>query len=473
MTGDRDRKQQTGGWLQRWTAESGSGGESGPPAREEPAWHDPTTWEDWFPLIQFTRAGDQWTVQDSYAGTVMLGAPGTGKTTYVGWRWARGFLEAGFGGLVLTAKVDEAETWARYAQKCGRSDDLLFFGPDHLARYNFLECELAAMPGDSGAEVLNLSSLIDTLAALVDHFGGASPGGDKFWEGTRRQLLRNTIRTLLLAEEPLTMLNMARVVDSAPIQGEQFDPDSYCFQLLDKARKSAAASGDEDELFDFRTARQYWERNYGKLSDRTRSSVKATFDTLVQTFQERAIHKLFSTETTLSPDDTFIRGKIIVLDMALDDPRWGGETGRVAQALFRILWQRSLSRRDKRVHPRPVFCWIDEAHDFVGQHEQNFQTKCRDKRVANVFLTQNATNFVVALGGPTAASMLELIQSYAFLGNHGEGTMRLAQSLLPGFPLEELQFLGDGEAIVRLPRRLAIDGGRPWLPVRFQGEFEF
>ncbi|MCA9639499.1 MAG: TraM recognition domain-containing protein, partial [Myxococcales bacterium] len=61
--------------------------------------------------------------------------------------------------------------------------------------------------------------------------------------------------------------------------------------------------------------------------------------------------------------------------------------------------QRSIERRAVDDATRPVFLWADEAQNFVSSYDQQFATTCRGARVALVYLTQNCSNFVAALGG--------------------------------------------------------------------------
>src|SRR5687767_4369623 len=63
---------------------------------------------------------DCWRLQDAAEGAIIFGATGSGKTTGSGEAIAKSFLRAGCGGLVLTAKVDEAKLWERYCRETGR-----------------------------------------------------------------------------------------------------------------------------------------------------------------------------------------------------------------------------------------------------------------------------------------------------------------------------------------------------------------
>lgn len=78
------------------------------------------------PLLWVTPS-DAWRIRDACEGTAILGQTGSCKTSGSGETIAKTFLATGLGGLVLTAKVDEALLWQRYAQETGRTKDLFFF----------------------------------------------------------------------------------------------------------------------------------------------------------------------------------------------------------------------------------------------------------------------------------------------------------------------------------------------------------
>ncbi|HEX4610070.1 MAG TPA: hypothetical protein VH092_17890, partial [Urbifossiella sp.] len=67
---------------------------------------------------------------------------GSGKSSASGRLVALSYLRQGFGGLVLCAKPDEAETWRQYCHQTGRSDQLIVFSPTSSWRLNFLDYEL-------------------------------------------------------------------------------------------------------------------------------------------------------------------------------------------------------------------------------------------------------------------------------------------------------------------------------------------
>ena len=57
---------------------------------------------------------DNWTLRDAVRGVQIFGGIGSGKSSGSGRSLALSFLKSGFGGIVLTGKVDEAERWKNY-----------------------------------------------------------------------------------------------------------------------------------------------------------------------------------------------------------------------------------------------------------------------------------------------------------------------------------------------------------------------
>ena len=70
------------------------------------------TWPLDLPLVGFSkREADVWTLGDAFQGVLIMGENGSGKTSGSGELLARKYLKAGFGGLVLCFKTDEAALW--------------------------------------------------------------------------------------------------------------------------------------------------------------------------------------------------------------------------------------------------------------------------------------------------------------------------------------------------------------------------
>lgn len=364
---------------------------SGPKPKAEPeggrAAFDP------FPLDQTLlqlspHAADALVLRDVLEGVQIIGATGSGKTSGSGAALARAFLASGFGGLVLTTKIDEPNLWRSYAAATGRSGDLVFFGPAHTHRFNFLQYE-ATRPGPGAGSVENLVELFLTLLEASE--SGEGKSSEKFWDRSVRQLLRNTIGLLRLAGQPLSMPVISDVIRTAPRSPDSLhDPDwqkqSLCWQCLEAAHHQRG--------LDYDIIEAYWLGEFPEQDERTRSNIIMTFSTMADLFCRGELRELFGTKLTLLPEFSH-HGAVILLDLPV---KRYGQVGRFAQVLFKHLWQQAVERRDVARNPRPVFLWCDEAQEFIVKHDMLYQATARSARAATVYLTQTISAYYARLG---------------------------------------------------------------------------
>ena len=62
-------------------------------------------------------AEDVWRLEDAVRGVQIFGGIGSGKSSASGRELALTYLKNGYSGIVLTGKVDEKETWIKYAKE--------------------------------------------------------------------------------------------------------------------------------------------------------------------------------------------------------------------------------------------------------------------------------------------------------------------------------------------------------------------
>ncbi len=84
------------------------------------------------------------------------------------------------------------------------------------------------------------------------------------------------------------------------------------------------------------------------------------------------------------------------------------------QSAFTYLWQLACEQRDVKTNPRPVFWFVDEAHELVCNYTPEFLATARSARVASVLISQNKPNYLAAMGGEAGRHRVD-----AFLGNMG------------------------------------------------------
>ena len=350
------------------------------------------------PLVRLS-AMDTLSLRDAFAGVHIFGSNGSGKTTGSGQTLAKAFLRAGFSGLVLCAKPDEAATWLSYAKACGREDQVIHVSPDNEWRFNFIQYELGR-PGDPATRVENLLS---TLMTLVEQ-GGRDSGGtqDRFWYQAAEQLLRNSLMVLTAAQSHYSLLELQQFIDSAPLSPEETSSDifekSVCGKALALAKQAYTQAGRQA---DYDAIENYFLVQFARLAERTRSSITITLSTMLQDLLTGTLRELFSTGTNFFPEDSF-DGAIILLDL----PTIQNRAYISAQILFKTVWQQAALRRidpksgaSQDSQSRPIFLWADEAHFFATQYDTNYQSLARSARASTVYLTQNLSAYYQRLGG--------------------------------------------------------------------------
>jgi type IV secretory pathway TraG/TraD family ATPase VirD4 len=372
---------------------------------------------------------DPWTIRDACEGCQIFGGTGSGKTSGSGEAIAKAFLQAGFGGVVCTAKPDERALWERYCAETGRQDSLILFSPSQPHRFNFLDYE-ARRPGEGAGLTENLVNLFCTVLEVADRKQGKG-SGDEYWQRTLQQLLRNAFDLLMVARNRLSLPEIYQLITSAPQSPEQVhDPgwqkSSLCFALIEQGE---AREKHESQRLDFEHTARFWLSEYPSLASKTRSIIVSNFTSMGDAFLRGALRQLFCTTTNVVPELTH-EGAIIVLDLPVKEY---AEVGQFAQILFKLIWQRATERRDVQNHPRPVFLWADESQNFVTSHDQLFQTTARSARACTVYLTQNLSNYYAALGGEGARaeadSLLGNLQTKIFHANGDHVTNTWAAEL--------------------------------------------
>jgi len=362
------------------------------------------------PLVRLSER-DAWTIGDACEGTQILGATGSGKTSGSGRRIAKAMLAEGFGGLVLTAKPDERQLWQQYCAETGRSDALLIVGPGRNTRFDFLDYELKRATTGAGLteNVVNLFTAV--IEAVNNEAGGGAGLQDAFWDRALRQLLRNAVDLLVLAEGRVNLRALSRLIASAPQHPDQIHEPAWqqrsdCYKALEAASaRYGAPEADPVRRGDLEVTTDYWLGEFPALADRTRSSIVATFTTMADGFLRGQLRELFCNGTTIIPELTH-HGAVIVVDLPIKHYQ---DLGRAAQVILKTCWQRATEARDVAKNPRPVFLWADEAQNFATRRDMDFQATARSARACTVYLTQSLSSYVATFGGSAAKAAADAL----------------------------------------------------------------
>jgi hypothetical protein len=364
------------------------------------------------PVLSLSES-DQLLFRDLAEGTLITGAPGSGKSSTSGKQLAYGMLRApGSGGLILTAKAEETANWIAYAKACGREQDLIVFNAESGHTFDPLHYEWTR-PGRGAGDLESIIDFFSTLVSIGKKETGH--GHDPFWERGNEQLMRNVIKLLDLAGERISIANLDRVIKSLPTRPEEHEQapwqeQSFCAQLI-KAIKARKDTLSEDQWSDLDFATQYIFRKWPAFDERPRSSLEMTWSGMADKFLFNPFNRLFcGGKCSFTPEMTTHERKIVICDFPMLE--YGHETGRTINVILKLIFQRAWLRRSLSESPNPVFLWQDEFQYFVTRRDNFFQQTCRGSRVAVVCLTQNILNLSEELGEQQPGS-----KTKSFCGN--------------------------------------------------------
>lgn len=344
-----------------------------------------------------------WSLRDAFEGVQIFGGTGSGKSSGSGQALARAFLRANLGGLVLTAKTDEAQDWRTMAHQEGRSVDLIVVNSAADFQFNFLRYEFER-PGVGAGHTENLVNLFFSVLESSEKRQGQPGGGDAYWNRALKQLLRNTIDLAILALDDVDLGSLYQIIASAATSrdeasGSTWREGSACFALLERAQGRHGSGAKAEDL---KLVRAYWMQEFPGLANETRSVIVSTFTSMADCFMRGMLRRLFCEGLNFSPEDCF-DGKVIILDLPVKE---FNELGQFAQVLFKFVWQRAverrippeLNRKDSQEKIRPVFLFADESQFFVNSYDALFQSTARSSRACTVYLTQNLPTYFAAFG---------------------------------------------------------------------------
>jgi len=355
---------------------------------------------------------DTWTVGDSFEHTIVFGGTGSGKTSASGAALALAFLRAGYGGLVLCAKPEEADRWLAYANRAGRLGSVVRFDASARWRFNFLDYLMRLPPEQGGGLVDNaVNTLLRVLEAAQAGNGGSGQGeGMDFWHKAIRELLSNAIGSLFHAYGRVSLDELLQLINSAPLSEQQardadFQASSFCYATMRRLFDAPSVPIPSREATLLVT---YFGQTFGRLDPKTRSNIVITLTAEISPFLKAPLHTLFCTDTNIVPEVTH-EGLVVVLDLPV---KRFEHMGVVAQMLMKYLWQKSVERRSVNEATRPVFLFADEAQLFVSPYDLEFQSTARSARAASVYITQNLPSLYARIGGRNPQD-----QTDAIIGN--------------------------------------------------------
>jgi TraM recognition site of TraD and TraG len=225
---------------------------------------------------------------------------------------------------------------------------------------------------------------------VIEATGRQSGGGNDsgYWENAVRQLILNACDLCYFARGKVGLADIRNVIGSIAqnrdeVRSEQWQKESFCYRLITEAEPKPR---EVNAQYDFNECVAYFLEEMPALSDRTRSVIVSMFSGMASYFLRGKLRKMFCAGLTLTPEQTWEQGKIVILDLPVKE---FNNRGRAAQILFKYAYQRAIERRDVREHPRGCFIWADEAQNFVTPQDAQFCSTSRSSRCCTVYLSQS------------------------------------------------------------------------------------
>lgn len=109
-------------------------------------------------------------------GTLILGDPGSGKSSTSRKNIIFGLLRAGFGAVFCTTKPEDTADYLAMIRECGREGDACVFSPDSGMSYDALAYEFERTTGRGARDVESIVDFMDVLLSLGKTHSG---GGDQ------------------------------------------------------------------------------------------------------------------------------------------------------------------------------------------------------------------------------------------------------------------------------------------------------
>lgn len=414
------------------------------------------------PLIEFNSSSGKipFTIRTAFESVHVFGGIGSGKTSSVGKLLSMKYLQAGWGGLVLTSKNDERDNWVEYAKATNRESDLLILEPRGSHNFNFLKY----LAGQSNGGELT-ENIVDVLKTVIKASQDKNSGraNDEFWSNALDQVLNFSIELVKMAYGSVTVDVLYEIIQSLPKENTRITPEQgqsptaffKAFSivrdrlkkeintwetLLGKEKISVLKHNNiyERELQKavpdarmFSYIDTFFIETFRVLSDKTRSIIDFTISGFFFRLLKEPVFSLFCDGISTINPELSANGKIIIINLPTKE---FSKVGRDCQILFKYIWQKAMQGRKINDHTQPVFLFIDENQEFIHEHDADFQATARSSRIANIFLSQNLNNYFAIMGGEKSEhrvkSFLGTIGTKFFLANADVETNDYSSSII-------------------------------------------
>jgi hypothetical protein len=317
---------------------------------------------------KFRAGGMEWEWEDFYKNAVVFGQPGTGKTVCVlnaildGLLASTQALTLPPSGLILDPKGDFYSKIQKVCLLYGREQDLLILdpsSPDQSMIWN---------PLDSEDDELELAA---RFAAVMESTGQKA-GSDSFWIESAKKFIRHSIALIRLSNPHGHPPTFSQILQLAT----NFESISNRASLL----------LDEDPGGD--QCLEFFDHEWTKLADNTRSSIQAYITNMIDPFLMAPYSQVFAGRSGMRISDILSSGKLLYVHMPIADKE---TMSRVICTFVKLEYYREVLKRPNK--KRASFLLCDEFQSFFtttqGKGDADFFERSRQSNHANIVATQN------------------------------------------------------------------------------------
>jgi hypothetical protein len=379
-------------------------------------------------LYTFPKTGDTWTVAEATQGALVLGSPGSGKTSAVCSSLIYAMCKQGYGGLIPCVKSDMYGDIMKIIKATGRENDVIHFNEQSSLSFSPIEYELFN-PRPGFGEVINIVNNLTMIIEVGMNYssGGEGRSEEKFWTQAVSRFMNRCIHLLRLAGEPVTIQNMRRVMihtfspedvlrynaiwkklrdddlseeekEAIWKEYEEWCEENYFLYVFTKANTANLNKKDVETM---KLVAEYFMVLRPKITEKTLAIIDETFlGSLAEPFLDGILKSHFSQGVSeeLKPEKTFEEGKIIICDFPV---KRAGISGIMANSIMSLAFKRVMETRtaEQEDNPKPAFLYVDEYQNLVApQYDTAFQATARSALAMTIYATQNLNGLIGAMG---------------------------------------------------------------------------
>jgi TraM recognition site of TraD and TraG len=350
-------------------------------------------------VILLLSESDRLTVRRLINGGVLItGGLGQGKSSTSLRQLIFGLMLARLGGLFCTNKSTDTADYLAIAKSAGREKDVIVFSVESGLRFDPLAYLWAN--GRGARDVEGIIDFFDILLSLGKQHLGVN--NDRFWDLAAQQAMRNAIHLIRLARAPLSIVNVAKAIQSFPKavgeeEAQEWQDSSFTASLIKEIRERRSDLSKIDWK-DLEVATDFIFGTWAAYDPKPRGSIEMTFLGMADRFMFSPWREMFASGAyDFTPSQITHEHKLLILDIPI--LQYGRETSRLMQLIVKLVFQRQwLSHAYKPGCCNGAMLVQDEFQTLFSKFENHFVQVCRGSAIVPIYATQSILNISEEIG---------------------------------------------------------------------------